>query len=373
MTRILRRAVAAAVLLTMMASPAMASPFQFPKLVQDGYGAGDQPPIGAASWILYDAKSDTVLAEQNADEIRAPASITKILTVLVALENNEQSEMVTVSHRAADTGEREIGLVAGESVSLGALLRAAMVHSANDAATAIAEYVGGSVEGFAEMMNARAAELGMSRSHFVNPHGLDATGHLTSARDMLRLALVAMERTEFRDIARSTIVVFPDAPDGTGRVGTSTNLLLEEYEGNTGIKTGFTARALLTFVASAERGGRPLFAVVLGTEGRRTHFDDARALFDYGFDELAIYGTLAGIPYHPTPLGVSADPLTVSASLEAQVHLAGEGLLSAIPRPPSGLPDLPPPPVETTRRHPGDTADGIWRALFFWVSAVLGP
>lgn len=372
MTRALRTAVLAAVLASIMASPAVASPFQFPKLVTEGYGRSDPPPLGAASWILYDATSDTVLAEHNADEIRAPASITKILTVLVALENNDQAEMVTISRRAADTGEREIGLVAGEIISLGALLRAAMVHSANDAATAIAEHVGGSLEGFNEMMNSRAFELGMTRSHFVNPHGLDATGHVTSARDMLRLAEAAMARQDFRDIARAGRVVFPNAPDGTRRIGTSTNLMLNDYQGTNGIKTGFTSRALLTFVASAEREGRNLTAVILGTEGRRTHFDDARALFDYGFENLRIYGTLAGLPYTSPWLAVAADPLTVAANVEAQIHLAGEGLLTAIPTPPAGLPELPPPPVVTTRRHSGDTTNGVWQALFFWMSAALG-
>ena len=372
MTRAFRTAVIGAVLASLMASPAQASPFQFPRLVTEGYGRADPPVIGAASWVLYDGTSDTVLAEHNADEIRAPASITKILTVLVALESNDQTEMVTISRRAADTGEREIGLVAGESVSLGALLRAAMVHSANDAATAIAEHVGGSVQGFADLMNARAAELGMTRSHFVNPHGLDTTGHVTSARDMLRLSEAAMERQDFRDIARSGMVVFPDAPDGTARIGTSTNLLLNEYEGNTGIKTGFTTRALLTYVASAERSGRSLLVVVLGTEGRRTHFDDARALLDYGFETLHIYGTLAGLPYTPPRLTLSSDPLAMAANLEAQVHLAGQGLLATIPRPPEGLPELPPPPLETTRRHPENPADGVWQALLFWMSWALG-
>ncbi len=365
-------AVLMAVLLSVAIPVAAASPFQFPRLVVEGYGRGQPPAVGAASWILYDATSGTVLAENNADEIRAPASITKILTVLVALDNNEQSELVTVSQQAADTGEREIGLVTGESITLGALLRAAMIHSANDAATAIAEHVGGSVEGFVEMMNLKASELGMTRSTFVNPHGLDAPSHVTTARDMLHLAEAAMAHPEFRDISRSLVVVFPDAPDGTRRVGTSTNLMLTEYPGNTGIKTGFTSRALLTFVASAEREGRALYAVVLGTEGRGTHFEDARALFDYGFVDLQVYGTLAGIPYRSPRVTMSDDPLMVSAGVEAQVHLAGEGLLSVIPRPPAELPQLPPPPLETTRRHADEVPRGLGGALIYWLTATLG-
>ena len=368
-SRVIALAVA---LLVAMAAPAAASPFQFPRLVHDGFGAASPPQVGAVSWILYDDSSDTVLAQRNADEIRAPASITKIMTVLLALESGDQSEMVTITNRAADTGEREIGLVAGERVSLGALVRAAMVQSANDAATAIAEHVGGSLEGFLDMMNQRAVELGMTRSNFANPHGLDAEGHVTTARDMLLLAQAAMDRQDFRDIVRSRMILFPDAPDGSTRIGTSTNLLLEAYEGNNGIKTGFTSRALLTYVASAERDGRELYAVVLGTEGSRTHFDDARALFDYGFETLHLYGTLAGQSFRSPRLTFEPEPLLLASGLETMVHVAGEGLFDADPRPPTDIPDLPPPRVETTRRHSETVADGLWESFIFWISSALG-
>jgi D-alanyl-D-alanine carboxypeptidase len=359
-------------LVIVVATPAVAGPWQFPPLMRDGFGSAPLPDVGAISWILYDRSTDSVLASSNADEVRAPASITKIMTVLLALELGDQDDMVTVSQRAANTGEREIGLVPGEQIRLGALLRAAIIHSANDAATAIAEHIGGSVEGFSGLMNARAADLGMTNTNFTNPHGLDAEGHVTSARDMLRLAVAAMAREDFRDISRSWIVVFPDAPDGTRRIGTSTNLLLEDYPGSNGIKTGFTSRALLTYVATAERGGRELYAVVLGTEGRRTHFDDARALFDYGFVDMNIYGTLSGQPYRSPRLSTTPGPITLSSGLEAMVHLAGEGLLEEAPAPPVDLPDLPPPPVVSVRRHNGGEVDSVWSALSFWFQALFG-
>lgn len=354
-----------------LAAPALGAPLAFPSFRQEGHGRPAPPSLDAASWILYDATGGVVLAERNSDEQRAPASITKILTVLVALESADPSEMVTVSSRAAATGEREIDLVAGEQVALDALIKAAMVHSANDAATAIAEHVGGSVDAFAEMMNAKAAELGMTRSHFVNPHGLDANGHVTSARDMLTLALAAMENPRFRDIVRARRMIFPDAPDGTRRIGSSTNLMLDDYEGTNGIKTGFTNRALLTFVASASRDGRELYAVVLGTEERRSHFTAATALFDYGYDKLQLYGVLAGLPHKPTHLTVSPDPLELTASVEAQVHLAGEGLLGQAPTKPEELPDLPPPPTVTTNRRP-DGATGPIKALVYWLDRLFG-
>jgi D-alanyl-D-alanine carboxypeptidase len=370
----MKRSIAAlaAALVLAAPAPAFASPFLFPRMVQDGYGSPAPPPVGAVSWILFDNSSGMVLAEQNADEVRAPASITKIMTVLLALELGDLADPVTVTERAANTGEREIDLVAGETVTLGALTKAAIIHSANDAATAIAQHIGGSVDGFAEMMNSRAAELGMTNTHFVNPHGLDADGHVTTARDMMLLAEAAMARQDFRDIARSRMVLVPDAPDGSTRIGTSTNLLLEDYEGSNGIKTGFTSQALLTYVASAQRDGRELYAVVLGTEGRRTHFDDARALFDYGFDDLRLYGALAGQAYVSRRLTIDPGPLTVASGLEATVHVAGEGLLTETPEAPTEIPDLPPPRVESTRRHAEDVPDDVWGALVFWIRAALG-
>ncbi len=371
MTRRLVTGLIAASLALGLAAPALGAPLAFPSFRQEGYGKPSPPNLDVASWILYDASGGVVLAERNADEQRAPASITKILTVLVALEEADPNSMVTISSRAAATGEREIELVAGEQVPLDSLLKAAMIHSANDAATAIAEHVGGSVDGFAAMMNAKAAELGMTRSHFVNPHGLDANGHVTTARDMLTLAVAAMQNPAFRDIARARMMVFPNAPDGTRRIGSSTNLMLEDYDGTNGIKTGFTNRALLTFVASASRNGRELYAVVLGTEERRSHFTAASALFNYGFDKLQMYGVLAGLAYEPTHLTMRPDPIELTASVEAQVHMAGEGLLAEAPTKPEELPDLPPPPTVTTNRVP-DGATGPVQALVYWLDRLFG-
>jgi D-alanyl-D-alanine carboxypeptidase len=299
------------------------------------------------------------------------ASITKIMTGLLAFERSNLDDIVTVSTRAADTGEREIDLVAGEQVTLKALVKAAMIHSANDAATAVAEHVGGSLEGFVEMMNERARELGLTETHFANPHGLDAPDHYSSARDMLDLALVAMSFPDFADIVRSRMVVFPNAPDGSQRIGTTTNLLLGDYEGAGGIKTGFTSRALLTYVATAEREGRRLYAVVLGSEGRRAHFSDARALFDYGFEELGIYGAIAGEnPYVSVQIRVSPGPLVATTNIEGLVQLASQGLLTD---PPESLVDPPepsPPSVQVVSRHAESTSDTIWTALTFWWSQV---
>lgn len=371
-SRTLLAALMAVVSVMTFAPPVIARPLRYPAPVEDGLPDRGRPAPTAASWILYDESMDMVLGSQLPDERRSVASITKIMTALVALENGGFDDPVTISQRAADTGEREIGLVAGEEVTLGALLKAALIHSGNDAATAIAEHIGGTVERFVAMMNQRAQELGMRNTSFANPHGLDAPGHYSSARDMLVLARQAMSHPEFRDIVRSRLVVFPRAPDGTMRVGTATNLLLGDYEGASGIKTGFTFQALLTFVATAERQGRRLYAVVLGSEGTRAHLVDARELFDYGFEDLAMYGILAtGRSYTTRYDPPGPDPLTSAATVESLVHVAASGLLSSPPASRESAPEPIPPPVEVVTRHPSKEGWTLQAALRFWFDRVL--
>lgn len=368
-----RVATAVVFLTVLLALPAVGAPLTFPTRVSDGLDSSDPPSVTAASWILFDESSDTVLASYLPTQQRAMASTTKIMTGLLAVERSNLTDVVTISQRAADIGEREIGLVAGEKVTMSALLKAALIQSANDAATAIAEHVGGSVEGFVDMMNERARELGLTETNFANPHGLDAPDHYSSARDLLELARVAMAHPEFSDNVRSRIVVFPDAPDGTKRVGTTTNLLLGEYEGAGGIKTGFTSEALLTFVATAERDGRRLYVVVLGSEGRRAHFADARLLFDYGFKQLGIYGTIStGAPYVSVKQRVEPGPLLATAGIETLVHLADQGLMTDPPASAATQPEPIAPSVDHVNRYPEDPADSLWTALTFWWDQAVG-
>lgn len=370
--RVTLAAVLAALLMMPLARVAVASPMHYPVPIEDGFPDPGPPEVTAATWILYDETSDAVLAAFAPDTERAIASTTKIMTALLALENSNLDDVVTISQRAADTGEREIGLVADEQVELSALLKAALIHSGNDAATAIAEHVGGSVEGFVDMMNERAVELGLDNTHFANPHGLDAPGHYSSARDMLRLAREAMKHPVFRDIVRSRIVVFPPAPDGTPRIGTTTDLLLADYEGASGIKTGFTNQALLTFVASAERNGRRLYAVVLGSEGVRAHMSDARLLFDYGFGDLAIYGALAGGRYTPKWPRSDPGPIEMAADMETLVHVAASGLVASPPVSLATAPEPVEPPATVVSRSADRDSGTVEYALRFWVDLLAG-
>lgn len=369
------RATAAAVaLIVLVALPAAAAPLVFPAIDQDGFPVdNDPPPVTAASWILYDESSDMVLAEWDADTRRPMASITKIMTVLLALENGDADEEVLISEEAAGQGGQEMGLVAGETVTMGALVRAAMVRSGNDAAAAIAEHIGGSIDGFVAMMNERAFELGMADTQFVNPNGLDDGGHYSTPRDMLTLSRQAMSIPEFEELARARALVFPDAPDGTSRSATNTNRILNSYGGVIGVKTGETPNAGLTYVGAAEREGRRLYTVLFRSVGRRAHFTDAIALFDWAFDDLGIQGTLTlGIPYQPVADRVSGSPLLVEADVETLIHAAGQGITDNPPRPSGQQAQTEPSPEIEITRHPDPAPDSVLSALTYWLGLVTG-
>ena len=234
--------------------------------------------LDAGAWIAVDVASGTTLLEQNADEPRAMASVTKLMTALVVRANADLSDRVRISEAAAAVGEAEVGLVAGEVWSVRDLLAAVMVRSGNDAAHALAEHVGGSVSGFAEMMNAMAAEMGLDNSRFANPHGLDDEDHYTSARDLTVMAAAVLEDEVLAQLARTGVVRFKPSPDGISRVATNTNRLLNRYPGVIGLKTGFTGRAGRVLVSATELEGQTVVVVVMGSED---HFADTAAILDH--------------------------------------------------------------------------------------------
>lgn len=274
------------------------------------------PNVTATSWIVFDATEGVVLASRNADEPQPMASTTKMMTALIALEQSDPEALVTVSERAADIGEAEIGLIAGEQLPIRDLIDSMIVRSANDAAVAVAEAIGGDVDTFVELMNARAVDLGLTRTAFANPHGLDADRHVSTARDLLRLGLAAMANPDFRRAAATTEVSLPPAPDGTPRVAPATNELLLTYEGAVGVKTGFTFQAGLVLVAAAERDDQAIYAVVMGSEGVGAHFADAAALLDYGFGGHELVRAVAGESVF------DGGALQRTALLESQFHIA---------------------------------------------------
>lgn len=373
MTRFVRVLAPVPVLVLLLALPAAAAPFAYPAPVFQTFPGSGQPDVSAPSWILYDESIDMVLGSSGASDERAIASTTKIMTGLLVIENADFDDVVTVSEEAAATGGQEIGLIAGEQFSVGSLFRALMVRSANDAATALAEHISGSVEEFVQLMNTRAEELGLAETLFANPHGMDAPGHHSSARDLLTMARVAMGHPEFADVVRSRVIVMTVAPDGSQRMGISTNLMLASYEGMLGVKTGLTPRALFTFVGAAERDGRRLYAVILGSPENFGHFADARALFDYGFRDLGFYGdAMMETPYTAAKARVEPEQVVTMGRVETYLHLAGQGLMLDQPSPLGETPQRELPPIiEVTRRSQG-AETSVTDALLFWIDRVLG-
>ncbi|MGH9051841.1 MAG: D-alanyl-D-alanine carboxypeptidase family protein [Acidimicrobiia bacterium] len=278
------------------------------------------PEVSASSWILYDQGFDRELGSLNPDERRAIASTTKMMTALVVLERAPLGELVTVSEEAAGVGEAEIGLVAGEALTVGDLLVALLIDSANDAAVALAEHVGGSEEGFVALMNETARRLGLADTHFANPHGLDDSGHYSTARDLLAIALAGMENPTFADLVGTRRAPFPSTPDGGEREALTTNTLLRSYPGTFGVKTGFTDEAGLALVAAAQQDERRVYAVVLGSED---HFADTVALLEYGFTAFGLEEIFtAEEVYARSRIGEMVDDLPAEA--DASVFMSSE-------------------------------------------------
>jgi D-alanyl-D-alanine carboxypeptidase (penicillin-binding protein 5/6) len=241
-------------------------------------------PLSAKGAILIDAQSGKILFEKNADEKLRPASVTKIMTLLLIMEalDNKQislSDTIKVSTEASKMGGSQIYLKAGETMSVEELLKSVVVASANDAAYALGEHVAGSNDGFVSMMNSRAKELGMNNTNFINSNGLDTDNHYTSARD---IAIMSKELLKHRDITKYT-TIWQDSVRGGQFVLSNTNKLLKTYEGITGLKTGSTSQSLYCISASAQRKNVSLVAVILGAQTSNDRFAEAKKLLDYGF------------------------------------------------------------------------------------------
>lgn len=253
--------------------------------------------ISAPSAILMEASTGTVIYEKDADTARPPASVTKVMTLLLifdALENGTISleDEVTTSEYAASMGGSQVFLEAGEVQTVDTLIKCISVASANDACVAMAEYICGNEEEFVRRMNERAAELRMNHTSFVNCNGLDADGHVTSARD---IALMSRELiTKYPQIHDYCMIWMEDithtTEKGTSEFGlTNTNKLVRQYEYATGLKTGSTGEAKFCVSATAEKNGVELIAVIMAAENSKDRFGDAVKLLNYGFGKCQIY------------------------------------------------------------------------------------
>ncbi len=261
--------------------------------------AANELELKSAAAILVDRGSGRVLYEKNADEKHYPASTTKIMTALLAIENLDPATVATASPVAVDVDRdgSNMGILAGEELTVEQLLYGLLVHSANDAANVLAEQVSGSIEAFVEKMNARAADLSMTGTHFANPHGYHDDNHYTTARDLYLLADEAMDNELFAKIvATPTYVIPPTNKYKTERNLTNNNSLINPMKGRkylyaaaTGIKTGHTSDAGNCLVASAEKDGSSYICVVLDApniNGINYSFQEPIELFDYGFENF---------------------------------------------------------------------------------------
>jgi serine-type D-Ala-D-Ala carboxypeptidase (penicillin-binding protein 5/6) len=295
----------------------------FPQALATPSDAALPPAVSAPTAILADLDTGQVLFAKEADTKRPIASLTKIMTGLLVLERSQPSDVVTVGEDASipeddRPGISALGLEVGEQISVENLLYALLLQSANDAAVALADHVAGSEPRFVRDMNARAAALGMRRTRFRSPNGLDDRGYST-ARDLMTLTRAAMAIPAFGTIVATQFHTIP-GPNGIDRHIQNRDVLLWLYEGATGVKTGYTSRAGYCVVATAERDGRRLVAVALGAPGDA--FSDVATLLDHGFAAFTEHSFVtAGEPNGVVTLPGGSVPVEVGADLSALVPI----------------------------------------------------
>ena len=267
------------------------------------------------SQILVEMRTGTVLYEEAADEPLPVASITKLMGMILVGEAMERGELskedvLTCSEYAKSMGGSEIWLKAGEQMSVNDLLKAVMIASANDAMVVFAEKIGGSEDGFVQMMNQKAEELGLENTHFVNATGFDEEGHYSSARDVAKMAVELQKYPEILEYS----TVWMDSLRGGETMLVNTNRLVRFYEGTTGLKTGTTDGAGHCLCATAKRGEMELCSVVLGCRSSDGRFEASKQLLSHGFGKYCFY----------TPEVVAAEPLKVIHGTQEEVSLQAE-------------------------------------------------
>ena len=259
-------------------------------LLLPSFALADEIGTSAKACVIIDAQSGRVLLSHNADAPLPMASTTKVMTALLALENGDLDAPVTCSRNAFGVPGTSIYLAEGETLTLREMLYGLMMASGNDAAVAIAEHIGGTIENFCAMMTARAAELGCKNTIFLTPHGLPCEGHYTTAHDLALIAREAMTHPEFREIVGTSRATIPWKGRSYDRVLNNKNRLLTTYEGATGIKTGYTKKAGRCLVFGAQRDGMEIIGVVLNCW---EWFDEAARLMDAAFDRYEAVTMLA--------------------------------------------------------------------------------
>lgn len=236
--------------------------------------------------LLYDATYNKILYEKNINEKIPNASTTKILTAIVAYENSNMNDVVEVSVKAASIGGSKINLRKGDKVKMDSLMKGLLMSSGNDAAIAIAEHVGGSVEEFCNLMNRRAIELGAQNTNFTTPHGLDNAEHYTTLNDLLIFSKYFMQIPYLREIANTEKTMIKI--NNYEKELRSTNEMLFLYDGVNGVKTGYTSKAGRCLITSIESGDRTLITMVLGCESKKQRTEETIKLISYGYDNFEV-------------------------------------------------------------------------------------
>ena len=246
----------------------------------------DEISVDSRIALIYDRASGRILYEKNGNKQTPMASTTKIMTAIVVLENANLTDVVTISSKAAGTGGSRLGLKKNDKITVNDLLYGLMLRSGNDAAIALAIHVGGGVEGFAEMMNNKAKELGLVNSHFVVPHGLDNDGHYTTAYELAKIADYALNIDKFKEIVstRNTTIYI----NGYAKAINNTNQLLGSVSGVYGVKTGFTNGAGRCLVTACKRDDLDVITVIIGANTTKQRISDTIKLIQYAYNNFEI-------------------------------------------------------------------------------------
>ena len=251
-------------------------------IIQASSDLSEEPNINSRAAIVIDRKTKTILYGKAETEKRKMASTTKIMTAMIVIENSNLDDIVTVSKKSAQTGGSRLGLKYGDTITVHDLLYGLLLRSGNDSAIALAEYIGGSVEEFASMMNKKAQELGLTNTHFVTPHGLDDDNHYTTAFDLAILTDYALNNKTFANyVATKSCTIYIN---GYPKNLTNTNELLGNLNGVYGVKTGFTNGANRCLVTACKRDNLDIICVVLGADTKKNRTQDSIKLIEYCFN-----------------------------------------------------------------------------------------
>ena len=256
------------------------------EVIETGKTLNDKPDLNSRIALVYDRLSGRVLYEKNGNKQTPMASTTKIMTAVVVLENSKLNDVVTIDNKAAGIGGSRLGLKKNDKITVHDLLYGLMLRSGNDAAVALANYIGGSIDGFANMMNKKAKDLGLINSHFIVPHGLDMQGHYTTAYELAKITNYALNIPKFKEIVGSK--TYNVTINGKAKIITNTNELLGNLYGVYGVKTGFTNGAGRCLVTACKREKIDVITVVIGADTKKNRTSDSIKLIDYIYKNFKV-------------------------------------------------------------------------------------